>query len=420
MRIRYSLILLNCLIYISFFLGFILKENSAGGGETDFHHIYNNIILFKNFDLNEINWFRYESTALPIYYLIIKYFGLFDVQFLNLFNFILAISIVLIFYLILLLLKKNNKLLVENYVLFSISSLLLLSPYFRTSTFWSLEENIGYLFMLLSIYFAFKSQTKLSLILSIFFACLAFYSRQSYAFIVLVTFFFYYKFNDILSTKNLLVVFLFSILLLPSLYFFFQWNGLIPPYAAADRAIKFQTVNIPVILSICLFYIIPFFILEDKNKILNFLIKKKIIFVITLLLFFLFFYENIQTNDVYYKIKLGGGILYKLIFHFNFLIQDFILQKILFVIISWLGFISIFFYSKKSLSLAIFFIIFIIIFSNANIIFQEYFDPMITILIIIFYKTKDPECNFTKLYFMLFSYKSVLLLSSLMYYYKFI
>ena len=108
MRIRYSLILLNCLIYISFFLGFILKENSAGGGETDFHHIYNNIILFKNFDLNEINWFRYESTALPIYYLIIKYFGLFDVQFLKLFNFILAISIVLIFYLILLLLKKKQ------------------------------------------------------------------------------------------------------------------------------------------------------------------------------------------------------------------------------------------------------------------------------------------------------------------------
>ena len=39
MNTKYSLIFFNCLIYLSFLVGFFLKENSAGGGEIDFAHI---------------------------------------------------------------------------------------------------------------------------------------------------------------------------------------------------------------------------------------------------------------------------------------------------------------------------------------------------------------------------------------------
>jgi len=296
--------------------------------------------------------------------------------------------------------------------------LLLLSPYFRTSTFWILEENIGYLFMLLSIYFALKSQKKINFISSIFFACLAFYSRQSYAFIILIVFFNYYNFSNIFSFRNLILISLFSIFLIPSLYFFYHWNGLIPPYAALDRTIKFQLVNLPIIFSICLFYLIPFLILEDKIKILNFIKTKKIIIVISLFCLFFLFYENIKTSDVYYDIKLGGGIIYKLAFHLNILTQNFNHQKILFILISWLGFLSILYYANKSLNLFIFFLIFLIIFSSANIIFQEYFDPMIFILILIFYKMSDTKCNFTNLFLILCGYKSTLLISNIIYYYK--
>lgn len=418
MNTKYSLILFNCLIYLSFLVGFFLKENSAGGGEIDFAHIYNNIILFKNNEFSEINWLKYESSSLPIYYLIIKYLGIFNLKYLEIFNLIISFSVIFIFYNILFLLKKKNKLNVENYILFSISSLVLLSPYFRTSTFWILEENIGYLFMLLSIYFALKSQSKINFISSIFFACLAFYSRQSYAFIILIVFFNYYNFSNIFAFRNFILIFLFSVFLIPSLYFFYQWNGLIPPYAASDRTIKFQLVNLPIILSICLFYLIPFIILEDKIRILNFIKIKKIIIVISLFCLFFLFYENIKTSDVYYDIKLGGGIIYKLIFHLNIIIQNFNQQKILFILISWLGFLSILYYANKSLNLSIFFMIFLIIFSSANIIFQEYFDPMIFILILIFYKMSDTKCNFTHLFLILCGYKSTLLISNIIYYYK--
>ena len=418
MNTKYSLIFFNCLIYLSFLVGFFLKENSAGGGEIDFAHIYNNIILFKNYEFSEINWVKYESSSLPIYYLIIKYLGIFNLKYLELFNLIISFSVIFIFYNILVLLKKKNKLNVENYILFSISSLVLLSPYFRTSTFWILEENIGYLFMLLSIYFALKSQSKINFISSIFFACLAFYSRQSYAFVILIVFFYYYNFSNIFAFRNFVLIILFSVFLIPSLYFFYQWNGLIPPYAALDRTIKFQLVNLPIIFSICLFYLIPFIILEDKIRILNFIKVKKIIIVISLFCLFFLFYESIKTSDVYYDIKLGGGIIYKLTFHLNTIIQDFNHQKILFILISWLGFLSILYYASRSLNLTIFFLIFLIIFSSANIIFQEYFDPMIFILILIFFKMTDTKCNFTHLFLILCGYKSTLLISNIIYYYK--
>ena len=108
MNIKYSLILFNSLIYLSFLFGFFLKENSAGGGEIDFDHIYNNIILFKNYEFSEINWLKYESSSLPIYYLIIKYLGIFNLIYLEIFNLIISFSVIFFFYKILLFLKKKK------------------------------------------------------------------------------------------------------------------------------------------------------------------------------------------------------------------------------------------------------------------------------------------------------------------------
>ena len=84
----------------------------------------------------------------------------------------------------------------------------------------------------------------------------------------------------------------------------------------------------------------------------------------------------------------------------------------------YLGLILIFFFGSKTFELKIFFLVFFLIFSNANVIFQEYFDPMIFFLIIIFYKIKDLKYNFINLYFFLFCYNLTLLISSLVYYNK--
>ena len=160
--------------------------------------------------------------------------------------------------------------------------------------------------------------------------------------------------------------------------------------------------------------------MENKEKIWNFFFENKYIILFSLIFFYFIFFDKINTEDVYYKFKLGGGLIYKINFHLNLLIKSFFIQKIFFIFISWVGLLSIAFYFLRSFNLKIFFLVFIIIFSNANLVFQEYFDPMIIILMIIFYKANDLKCNFTNLYLILFGYKSILLLSSLMYYYKFV
>lgn len=161
---------------------------------------------------------------------------------------------------------------------------------------------------------------------------------------------------------------------------------------------------------------LPFLIFEEKSLIKDFLKKNYKILIIFFILFCLFFFNKIQLDDVYYKFKLGGGIIYKLVFHFNFLFESFFLKKICFLVLSYFGLVLIFFFATKALELKIFFLVFFLIFSNANIIFQEYFDPMILFLVIIFYKIKDLKCNFLNLYFFLFCYNLTLLLSNLVYY----
>jgi hypothetical protein len=60
-------------IITSYFLGFVIKEDSSGGGQVDYAAIVNNFKLFQESDLLKIDWSRYISSSLPIYYIISKY-----------------------------------------------------------------------------------------------------------------------------------------------------------------------------------------------------------------------------------------------------------------------------------------------------------------------------------------------------------
>ena len=413
---NFLLISLTLLIYLSFLLGYLFKENFAGGGFIDFKHIASNILLFKQSNFLEIDWSKYESTSLPIYYLIIKILNISNFFKIGLFNVFISLSSVLIFFKTLTNLSRKYSLKIDNVALFSISSLPLLSPYFRTSTFWMLEENIGYLFMLLSILFWTRKKTYLNIFFCIIFSSLAFYSRQSYAFICIIIFISIIDFKKIFSYKNYFISFVFFLTLFPSMYFFLEWEGLIPPYAATDRSISFRFINLLIIFSISFFYLIPFFVTEDLSLIKDFFKKNKKILVFFFLFFILFFFNEIQLDDVYYKFKLGGGIIYKLVFHLNFLFENFFLKKVIFLILSYFGLILIIYFSSKNFELMLFFLVFILIFSNANIIFQEYFDPMIFFLVIIFHKMKNLRSNLINLYLILFCYNLTLLISNFVYY----
>ena len=70
---KYLLIVIFFFNIIYFFYGFINQHDVSNGGKIDFNNIYNNFLLFKNNSLSEINWKNYESSSLPLHYLITKY-----------------------------------------------------------------------------------------------------------------------------------------------------------------------------------------------------------------------------------------------------------------------------------------------------------------------------------------------------------
>ena len=268
------------IIILSFITGLIINENSSGGALSDFVYIFGNFKLFLASDsVWDIPWENYNSSSLPLYYLVLDVFFS-DPLKLNLIitNIILISLSVYFFYLTIkkvVTLKKFEK----SYLLL-ISFILLLSPYTRSSTFWGLEEIIGICNFIITLYFFFeyKNNNKFSyLILTIFFSCMALFSRQSYSFLILFIFYEVIDLKKILIKKNLLIILSFIIFLTPSIYVFYQWEGFLPPIAIEKgRSLSVYFQNIPVILSISLIYLIPFMFLSFNNlrEFQNFFIKR--------------------------------------------------------------------------------------------------------------------------------------------------
>lgn len=394
------------LIFFSFFLGFYFNEDSSGGGKIDFIHIYKNFILLKTSPFLEINWALYESSSLPIYYLIIKYLiPLNNVFIFKLFNFIFSLSVVFILYFTI---KFKYNLKIHNINLFLISSLILLSPYYRTSAFYGLEENICYLFLTISTFFYYyPNKSIIFKVISIFFACLCFYGRQYYAFFTIVIFFLLFDLNKIFSKRNVIIFTSFFIFLIPSLYFFNVWEGLTSPAAQATRAAKFRLDNILKILSIIFIYFFPFFLFYIKQN-YKLLIKYFLILIVLWLLFLLSFFNLPLTHQ-----NIGGGAIFKLYVINN----QSSLIKILFLTSAFIGLLSTIYICYKNYILTIYFTIMLFLFSFVDIVFQEYFDPLTYLIILLFADTEKyfQKEDANKFSFFLLSYFFIFLVSSIIY-----
>jgi hypothetical protein len=150
-------IILFLLIIFSFLLGFFLNENSAGaGGEKgDFSLIWNNLLLFKEKGIfSSINSELYSDSRTPFLYILHYLLNPLINDQLNfrISIFFFSVLIPFIFYFIL----KKKFFYLKNYQLLLLSSLLCLSPYFRTTAYWGLSENYAILTMLLSYFFFYK------------------------------------------------------------------------------------------------------------------------------------------------------------------------------------------------------------------------------------------------------------------------
>ena len=141
-------IFLIILALLSYVYGFNIREDSAGGGFYDFQNTWNNQSTFnenslttslRNTKTSEI--IVYINSHFPFSYILNKFLNPFSTvqkSFLNSI-FILNLFLPLLFFFCLKQ-KYPNK---DIYLLGCLSSILYLSPYFRTSAYWAGMENYG-------------------------------------------------------------------------------------------------------------------------------------------------------------------------------------------------------------------------------------------------------------------------------------
>ena len=370
------------LILLSFFFGFYFNEDSSGGGELDFVlHEWETFLYFKNNGiLNSLSSVEYESSRTPLF-LILNYFNPFystqlEYRFVN-FIFNLTVPITLFF-----LLKANN----FKKEIYLILSILLLSPYFRSSSFWAHQENLPILFMLLSFLilslmhkknlFNYKNISILAIVSS-----LSFYADQKYIFVSLLTYFsLLIKFNKI--DKNFFIISLIYFLTsLPFLYLVFLWGNILP--VESQYRLGFYPKNLVYSLSIIIFYFIPiiFFIILKKNFKnyfinLNFLDYFVLIIIILTSLLLISDYSN----------PWGYGVMYKFFYTLDNIVNlNTILVNLIFILYYIFGTFFIFLILKNKIINFIPIIILVILSSLIERTYQEYFDPVVILLIFIFF-----------------------------------
>ena len=127
---------------LSFFIGFSLDEISmgAGGYNGDFKFVKKSIQIFdQNSIIQAIHLFSESSNRTPLIYILHKLFNPYFTDEIGFRYVVLLIScsVPLLFYFCLR--EKFRK--VDNQTLLLLSSVIFFNPFFRTSSFWGLEEN---------------------------------------------------------------------------------------------------------------------------------------------------------------------------------------------------------------------------------------------------------------------------------------
>ena len=416
------------LIFISYIVGFIFSENSAGGAIVDFEFVKRNILTFKNNSfLDAIKLTAgndtqvYQSTRSPGFYIFNKYFNPFTDNIKLFQGYITVFSLlapVLLFLSLRIKFKKTN-----IFFLIFTSSLILLSPYFRSSAFWGIEENFGIVMIGFSAFFfqLYKNAKSekyefVHLVLLAFFSSLCVYSDQKLIIIPFISLI-AVMLGPGKTYNKLFLIFLYIIFSIPFIYLIKLWGNIAPTGDAISRNINILSISlnyhhIGYSFSIISFYLFPFiFLLQNKEKnLVSFFKNKKnyffIFFFIFFLIYFLFFYN---LNNFHY---LGGGIFQKLI---KILFDSILIQKVFLSFIFLFSWILILFFAEKKffnfIVLAIF--PFLSIFISPTL-FQEYFDPLIYFLILV-YLEKEYNFSFRSCIY-IFSYFTCFLSTAIIYY----
>ena len=303
--------ILTLFILLNYFLGFFIREISNGAGHLDLEfHIWVIITdLRENYYETIKNYLNYSEATFPFFHSFQSIFNPADKNYVYcLNNTILNLFIVFIFYQFLKLKKINFE---NNFLIILIPFIILLSPWFRSSSYWGMTENFAFFFLIPSLYFldllikkkiSFKQNLFLTALIS-----LTLYARQQYLFIAV----FHILMLIINNNKKDLIstLFIYLILSIPGFYTLFLWGVFgdlsNTTSASANLDVKNIFLNIPKISSIFFFYLFPL-LLINYSKFLKIFLTKKFIIIFTII----FFIKLILFNDIDYPDK-GGGYIVK-------------------------------------------------------------------------------------------------------------
>ena len=409
-----------CLLFLicSYFFGFFNRENIAGGAESDFYNLtWKGILLFKsNFFGTLSNYSSIGEGSLPMFHILNAYLNPFTYSPLSFQFSITILSLLNVIFFSQIIRQKFNLNQLDSYLY---ACIFLILPFFRSSAFWGLTENLGWLFLILSIkFFLVPEKTKINIFLVCFFSSLALYTRP---YLIFFPIFFIidnlYKKNFFVLKNSLVYYLIFS---LPGFYLLYIWGGSVY-LGTGDEKInfiqefhqpKFIFKNLIIFASMCFFYFFPFHIasLIKKNnfpKIDKLGIYLAILFCLLTLNFLgVFNYLKYET--------LGGGVFLKISQYF---FKD---SNLFFVLLAFLGIISLFSFIRISKKNLILILCALLIYCTPKYIYQEYFEPLLLIFLFALFdldKNVKNLLNENKSIFIFLTYFFIYLLSS--YYYRY-
>ncbi len=401
------------LISVSFFLGYFLRENAAGGGLEFYELSWPIIQSFKEDFLFSIkNYGSFRDYTIPFSHILNAYINPFsnDIE-----NFQLSITIIsFAIFLIFALVFKNIFKHINFVDILLASSVILLLPMFRTSAFWGKNENFGWLFFILALYFFSEikknidkdpnNQNILNVILFCFTSACALYARQALAFLPIsyLLYLFFYNANKKIVITSIISFGVFDI---PAFLLILIWGNVFdlknnPNYFTWWINPKHLLKNFPILLSFFGFYFFPILIIEFFNSgFKDFFNKYFKSFFFALIIFIFLSQINLLSYLGDYT-RAGGAIL-----KVNYLIQK--NNFLLLLVFSSLGFsVLMQLFKEDSKNNIIILLPILIIYSFPNLLYQEYVEPLILIIFFLALKT-----NLQKIYFNNISFSNFIFLS---------
>ena len=369
--------ILILLLYLSLLISFYFGENSTGGAITDYYG-HNNLAikLFRDFFEVFFNYDEFHTRHSPVFLVIL---GFLDEIFI--FDNLKRLFLLHIFLLLPILFYQCLKIKfnIDRKILILLTSLIFISPTFRSLSIWPDSRLFGLLFFTLSIfcYLKFTINKKFSFVLLNILTCaLSAYISPNYSVFSLFFFFQYLSKYKVASKEIFLIILSNIIIALPALYYIFILDiNFLNKSAAIKRAtsdIFFVNIfnDILITFTFVFFYILPF-IFFKIIKIVNPINIKN--FILTFIIFFIcsFYFDYDYQNT-------GGGVFLKAsqLFlgnnHFFFLISFVSIMVILPTLII----------NKNN------FLIFILIILNnpQYTMYHKYFDPFLLIIFFTIFK----------------------------------